>query len=264
MQKLFFLFFFCFRFFDVFSTQGYRDYLKNFDSKKYHLKKGANGYLFYIDNENDFIKKALFSDTGWEPEILDLLKKYVRKDSVFVDIGAHIGIHSIPISKFIGPSGKVVCFECQPKIVSELLMNIHANNCKNIEVIPYVASDSDGEKIELAELLYGNEGATKCYGKSGFFCQTMTLDSLKLENVSVIKIDVEQTEDMVLKGSLKTIKNNRPFMIVEIMGGPLECSYDEYLRRKSDTITFIEELGYRVVQSNNDWDFYCFPLQSGY
>jgi hypothetical protein len=46
--------------------------------------------------------------------------------------------------------------------------------------------------------------------------RTATLDSFKLEGVSLIKIDVEGHEDEVLSGATDTIANCRPVLVVEI------------------------------------------------
>jgi hypothetical protein len=46
----------------------------------------------------------------------------------------------------------------------------------------------------------------------------ITLDSLNLENVDLIKIDVQGTEIDVVKGGVETIKRNKPIMIVEQKG----------------------------------------------
>jgi len=42
-----------------------------------------------------------------------------------------------------------------------------------------------------------------------------TLDSYKLKNISMIKIDVEGHEEEVLKGAVDTIKKNHPIIFVE-------------------------------------------------
>src|SRR5690349_12622984 len=42
---------------------------------------------------------------------LRLLKKYAREGGVVLDIGANIGFYAVVLSKLVGRSGKVHCFE---------------------------------------------------------------------------------------------------------------------------------------------------------
>ena len=45
------------------------------------------------------------------------------------------------------------------------------------------------------------------------------MDSFGFENVSLIKIDVEGFEDEVLAGAERLIRESRPVILLEIMGG---------------------------------------------
>lgn len=72
-----------------------------------------------------------------------------------------------------------------------------------------------------------------------------TLDSQGLKNIGLIKIDVEGHEDKVLRGGIKTIKENKPVLIIEI-----EKRHTNTPVR--NTIQFIESLGYTGFFFEND------------
>jgi len=75
----------------------------------------------------------------------------------------------------------------------------------------------------------------------------ITLDSLELENVSFIKMDVESSELNVLKGATKTLLRNRPVIVFEILGGhDLTRCEGEIRFQYEEIISFLESLGYRV------------------
>jgi FkbM family methyltransferase len=47
---------------------------------------------------------------------------------------------------------------------------------------------------------------------------TLTIDSLKLDQVTAIKIDVERAEPLVLAGARETLKRCKPLLLVEALG----------------------------------------------
>src|SRR5262249_27695046 len=73
----------------------------------------------------------------------------------------------------------------------------------------------------------------------------IALDQLNLNNVSLIKIDVEGYEMEVLKGAMETIKRNKPVLIVEIFFSP------ELNKRLEE----IQSLGYRYKSLGDNWIF---------
>lgn len=69
-------------------------------------------------------------------------------------------------------------------------------------------------------------------GGNGQFVQLLTIDSLHLKNVSLIKMDVEGMEDQALEGARETILTNHPVIIIEIHGGNNFGSVSQEVRWK--------------------------------
>ena len=86
------------------------------------------------------------------------------------------------------------------------------------------------------------------------------LDSLHLNNVSFIKIDVENAENQVLQGARQTILHNRPIIILEILG-----SSDNQPAHRDvgvmETINFLVQLGY-IVKPFTNTNYLATPIQS--
>jgi hypothetical protein len=87
-----------------------------------------------------------------------------------------------------------------------------------VRVETLALSDENGQKtiriIENAPCLSTIEPANPLIGL-GVAVQTRTLDSYNLNNVGLIKIDVEGHELAVLSGATETILKSRPYVIVE-------------------------------------------------
>jgi FkbM family methyltransferase len=190
----------------------------------------------------------------WESHIQDLIRKYSVAGSIVLDIGAHIGTHTLVMSQAVGTEGHVLAFEPQPKTFRELFLNMAINDLKNISFYWAGVGDRAGN-IELGPMHESNEGGTGLGGGTGQTVQLLTVDSLGLSNVSLMKIDVEGMEDQVLLGARETILANRPVIIIEIMGGHDIGDPSKETRQKIlHTIDMLEEMGYKVQQLwRHDW-----------
>lgn len=218
---------------------------------------------FCVDAISDYIKNELRSGKTWESHLEPYILKYIPLGSVVVDIGAHIGTHTLTMSRCTGPTGKLIAFEPQPKIFSELVINMALNHVTNVDYF-WGASGKENKQIELSPLNLGNEASTGfSAGGTGNFVSMIPLDSLNLTNVSFIKIDVEGMEADVLEGATQTILKNKPIMLIEICGGslPETCSPEirnEIFRR----IQMVENLGYEVIRLCDWWDYLAIPKDS--
>jgi hypothetical protein len=101
------------------------------------------------------------------------------------------------------------------------------------EVVLKVPFGADGQaQHELASIAQAFDGRVQ-----DFPVQALTLDTENLEDVGIIKVDVEQHERQVLRGALQTIARCRPFVMTEI--SPLK-----YERDLPDEFAFVTQLDY--------------------
>jgi|SRR5580700_6160577 FkbM family methyltransferase len=203
---------------------------------------------FYLEEKHDCIKNILRSGEPWEPQIQKLFSAYIRPNSTVLDIGAHIGTHTLAMSKLVGPNGRVIAFEPQPKIFRELFLNMQLNEADNVFFYPAAVGDHKGT-IELAPFVWDNEGGTSLLGGgTGQFVPLITIDSLHLSNVSLMKIDVEMMENPVLDGAKRTIARCRPIIIIEIQGNySFESAPPEIKHEILTTISKLEGMKYQVT-----------------
>lgn len=227
-----------------------REYVNNFDYDKYAIYRVENSKIFYVDDIYDWVKSLYIKNgNNWEESIHEEFKKYVKPGSVAIDIGGHMGTHTLNLSKLVGDSGSVHTFEPQVKMFCELNINMHLNKCKNI-VFHRRALGNEERIVEMYLPCATNEGMAcvnkKAKDPSGDTVKMVKLDSFNLNNVSFIKIDVEGYERDVIQGAKATILRNKPVMIIEIFQGP------EFLTK----IKEIEDLGYQhALLAEHDYVF---------
>ncbi len=99
------------------------------DPSKYktYFVGGELNASFYLDDLNDIVKNVLRRGQYWEAHIGRIIRKYTKPNSIAVDLGAHIGVHTTAMSRAVGPEGKVYAFEPQKKLFAENLANLKLN-----------------------------------------------------------------------------------------------------------------------------------------
>lgn len=161
-------------------------------------------------------------------DVVHALRHLLNPGDVFIDVGANIGYLTAVGCDRVGPSGCVVAFEPVPAYATCVQRLADDNPGYRIEVVPKAVSDREGTaSIDVSAI--GNIGwNTMVPGLMPKSHRAQTLDvemvrldqtlaELEVNNVTVIKIDVEGFEMSVLK-SIKGLwdRGERPTIICEI------------------------------------------------
>ena len=159
-------------------------------------------------------------------------KEFFGDGVVAVDCGANIGVHTVEWAKLMHGWGRVIAIEAQERIYYALAGNIAINNCLNASAI-HAAVGAEVGSIKVPrpdytkpasfgslELKPGttNEDFGQKIDYAPENCATvrlLTIDSLALDRLDLLKIDVEGMELDVLKGAAGTIRTFHPQMWIE-------------------------------------------------
>jgi FkbM family methyltransferase len=182
--------------------------------------------------------------------LADAVKPHLPPDGVLFDIGANIGYFSMVVGNRTGFRGAAHLFEPIPHL-AQFCFRTLTDVDFSVAVHQYGLSDADGEVDIFIDTL-GNFGWNTMIGERA---QNMTkqrilvrrFDGIDLTVVpSVIKIDVEGAEYLVLRGLLPSIRSweKRPPILCEIGWGAAGHPAWE-----AELAVFAEllELGYRAT-----------------
>jgi FkbM family methyltransferase len=180
-------------------------------------------HLFLVLEKDTFINECLEKYGHWEKPTMDICRSYLKSDSYVIEVGAHIGSHTVILSD-ICKDGVVYSFELQKLIFQLLNANLLLNTCKN--VYTYMEAASDENKIEsIGEIDYqnmtkfnsglGSLNAVRQY--QGYPINIISLDHKfsEIKKLNLIKIDAEGHEVPVLKGAKELIKKFKPLILTE-------------------------------------------------
>lgn len=208
------------------------------------------------DDPNDSVKQVLMTGHPYEGTLSLMLQAIAKPGTIAIDIGAHVGVHTIFMSRKVGNSGAVISFEPNKKLYMEHLYNLEFNNCEN--VIPICKGLGENAKKEtLHRITIEQEDALEGEGDE---IEIVPLDSFGLTNVSVIKMDVENYEYFVLKGAKNTLLKNKPPLLFECWLGYEYGRKDEMRQRENfeRVMDLLESYGYDIYIIYN-CDFLAIP-----
>jgi FkbM family methyltransferase len=211
------------------------------------------GLRLYVYPPEDESTRVIYFTGYFEPNEFKILNKLLEPGMVFLDVGANMGLYTIFASKKIGKSGLVVSIEPSSREFKRLQRNVEVNRLQNVRLIQAAVLHSDGE----ADLLVapndhsghntlGNFAYQGIILKQKEHVMVKTVDgittNLSLSRLDVIKMDIEGSEFLALKGAERTLKKFKPILMLELFNETLKhqgCNSDMIF-------TFLTSLGYLI------------------
>lgn len=154
------------------------------------------------------------ADGRYEPMTMSLFRAAIHPGATVLDLGANVGIFAIPAARAVGPDGRVIAFEPNPRTLPHLRANIERNGLSNVTVVEAGAAAEAGTHTFVAATR-GN--TSTIYGdiirdepvEAVFTVPMTTVDSVVAgARVDVVKIDVEGSESAALDGMAETLERN--------------------------------------------------------
>jgi len=167
---------------------------------------------------------------NYEPlSIASYLTYAERVPGALFDVGANFGVYALLAAT--GLRRNVMAFEPM-KEPATLLQVLAMQHDLPIEVIQMAISDEPGAATfflsntsDMSNSLNGEFRSHR--GTVGV--QTSTVDAFSLRRrPAIIKIDTETTEVAVLKGSVETLKRDKPAVLLEVLTDELAAEVSEF------------------------------------
>jgi len=183
---------------------------------------------------------------------LERICENIHGGDVVVDVGAFVGDHTLAYANMTsGSPGAVYAFEPNPVVFRCLVRNMERFShvqcieagLSNRSSVASVSHDPNFGGVHLVE----GDGDVK----------TMTLDSMSLPRLNLMKIDAEGMEVKILRGARETLRRCRPTLVIEVNEGAL-------LRQgtsSSELRELIQSLNYEIVGDmlGLQYDIFCHP-----
>jgi FkbM family methyltransferase len=202
---------------------GITNYLKYYymsNLLKNNEIKEINGvrYEFNFNINSQYLKQTYFNI--YRLDLIDIMKKKLKKGSIFLDIGANVGYISAIGASIVGKSGQVHSFEPIPDCALCLEKMKALNPEYNLFVNSFACSDKEGfSNIDLSTSDIRLNTMVPNFIKKEDLKENISVPVCRLDNyihendlknIAFIKIDVEGFELKVLKGLQKYFEQIKP------------------------------------------------------
>lgn len=165
----------------------------------------------YIEGETHFKDWIRINKEPYQVKSLIKALQFVKRFHCAIDIGAHIGLLSIPLSKLFC---KVYSIEPDETNFEILKRNVERNDSKNIRLYNNALSNYTGS-APFFKLNHSGGGYLHPNGDKEV---PVRIFSTLFENIKAdfIKIDTQGTEFAILEGMIEYLKTYRPVIMAEI------------------------------------------------
>ena len=194
--------------------------ITNWIIKKLLPKKVKIGKYFLFLNPNDPVVSGAIFFNVYEKNESHFIKSICFEGMNILDIGANIGYYTALFSQLAGDKGSVIAIEPDLESYKYLSKSINSFNYKNVLSFRLAASDIK-QKLPLF-ISKENRGDNRLYStnqkRKTIMVDCLTVDELleenKIENLDLIKIDVQGYEPRVLKGMINIVKSSKELILL--------------------------------------------------
>jgi FkbM family methyltransferase len=185
-----------------------------------------------------------------EARDIGVLERLVAPGSVVIDVGANVGFFTRFFARCVRAGGHVISIEPEAENFARLERMVARQGLGSVvERIQAVAAERSGS---LRLKINAKHPADHRIAEDGILVTAVSLDQLisarSWPHVSLVKIDVQGAEEMVIRGAAETIARFHPALFLEVD--------DEGLRRmKSSARQLFEVLGQQGygIHCIRDW-----------
>ena len=212
----------------------------------------------------------LFSTGEYEPREAALYARLLAPGQTFVDVGTFWGYYTLLATESVGPSGRVVSIEAEPRNFARLEQNIARNHLAQVTAIHAAAGLTAGTVAMVGiNDNQANRGSSHIHptaasqgvpgersnplGSTTYEVRCNTVDALLDEagvgRVDLLKMDIEGAEALALPGMRAGLQAHRYRQIaIELHANVLA----EYGSDIETTLAPLREAGYRLLAIEPD------------
>ena len=219
------------------------NFLKPYFRERFAIIQGHKIFI----NRKDYRSCEHLLEGIYEPEETEIVKREVGKGDIVVDLGANVGYYTLLLANLVGKDGRVYAFEPDPTNFALLKKNVKVNNYSNVILERKGVLDKTG-KSELWLRSDVNKAGHRIVpiDKSIHHSKPIEIDVVSLDDyfkdqkIDFVKMDIEGSETMALKGMKNILKGNVKILIE----GNMDSEY-------------IKELhNFKIYKINND-NLFC-------
>lgn len=164
---------------------------------------------------------VLLEQETWFEKELGFLSRWLKPGMTAIDVGANLGVYSLPMARLAGSQGRIYAYEPGSEARGLLEQSRDINTANNLEIFNLALSDSERD----GRLILGSSSELNALGDIGEG-EAVHITSLDSEDAirgwaspDFIKIDAEGEEERILRGGKNFFLRHSPLVMFEIKAG---------------------------------------------
>jgi FkbM family methyltransferase len=183
----------------------------------------VEGITISTSRNTDIMFREVFVDGIYQDDVLVALANLLKPGDIFWDIGANYGLMSVYVDRHFDGRVDTVAFEPSPEVLPVLRTNIERNRCSNVAVEPICIADHEGTVAFFTSKDHSwNATMIEQFAESKnetirieVPCSTIDECVQRLAPPSVIKLDVEGAEHLVMAGGRRFLGGSGASIVAE-------------------------------------------------
>lgn len=164
---------------------------------------------------------VLLEQEQWFEKETQFVARWLKHGMNAIDIGANLGVYSLPAARMIGPNGQVYAYEPSSETRRMLEASKRKNRAINLNIIAAALSDNERD----GKLFLGASSELNTLEGSGDG-EAIRISSLDAEQtarnwgkIDFLKIDAEGEELRILEGGKSFFVSQSPLIMFEVKAG---------------------------------------------
>lgn len=170
---------------------------------------------------NSITTYVLLEQETWFEKELGFLARWLKPGMTAIDVGANLGVYSLPMARLVGPEGRVFAYEPGSEARQLLEQSGKLNAASGLQVLDFALSDTERD----GRLILGKSSELNALGETGDG-EPVHITTLDAEDAKqgwsapdFIKIDAEGQEERILAGGRNFFAQHSPLVMFEIKAG---------------------------------------------
>ncbi|WP_236790236.1 FkbM family methyltransferase [Amycolatopsis sp. GM8] len=189
---------------------------------------------------------------SWEDSEAELMTRLATgRPGAIVDIGAHVGYHTLRLLRACPDVTHAIAVEAHPVNAEYLRRNLRVNlpaSTAGLTTVVEAAAWDHETTVRLAQASPGNSGDNRVSADGpGTEVRALRLDDVPeigAQPVALIKVDLQGRDHRALAGLAGTLRRDRPHVVCEFCPSAIEELGDD----PAAVLAGYRELGYRLVE----------------
>ena len=192
-----------------------------------------NPELRFVSEESLVLHQLYwFGERGWEPQLLPWWRRFCRRSSAILELGANVGYFTVQGAK-AGPQARYVAVEPHPFSARVCRANLELNRVRSVELVmaaavagtepPAVELQVPRDQLATPTVAFVGADTELPEPMSRHVTQTVSVPTVDvrslLSGVDLLKLDVEGQEHALLAASREHLRTAKPTVFVEVLPG---------------------------------------------